>query len=91
MATYVHNVLVGFDQFCAVVFFNQPDVTVSSLCWLARSYPLVIVQRRMRLNIIQYKLLQLIGAGLEKKWPGHCVAAREADMGRGVRVGALLA
>lgn len=89
MATYAHNVLVAFDQFCAVVFFNQPDITVSSLCWIALNR----ADARSRINVgyAQLRILVGIGHSLEFFWPGHCAGARDSDRGRGARVEALLA
>jgi hypothetical protein len=36
--TYSHTVALGADRFAAAVVFNQADITVSSLCWIVRTY-----------------------------------------------------
>lgn len=91
MATYFRKQALELDRSLAVLFFNQQDITVSSLCWLVRTYPSVKVQARVPLHGRQVWLLRKIGNGLEYFWPGHCVAAREADIARARQMQASLA
>lgn len=83
----MHNTLVAFDMWCAAVFFNVDDVTVSSLCGLARRGPL---PTQLKFAAWQVKALGLIGAGLEFFWPGHCEEAIASDIARGSSAAALL-
>lgn len=31
--SYSHTVAIGLDRFGAALIFNEPDITISSLCW----------------------------------------------------------
>jgi hypothetical protein len=88
---YIHNWLVAFDQFAAVFWFNVPDVTISSLCWLARSYPDSYVQNRVPLHRWQLWVLRALGGVLDFIQYRHCILARESDLQRGARIEKILA
>lgn len=78
--TYSHTLLIAADQFAAAVFFNEPDLCISTLCWCVRtpSYPI----QQLKLSPWQFRVLMRIGDGLEHFWPGHCVASRQGDIDR---------
>lgn len=82
MSTYFHNQLVELDRAFAALVFNRPDVTISSLCWLVRTHTVAQVRARIPLHTWQLYLLAAIGTVLEDFWPGHCFAARNADIAR---------
>ena len=77
--TYSHTVAFGFDRLGAAVLFNQPDITISSLCWVVREGSVVMVER-LKASPWQLWLLWRIGNFLERFWPGHCDAARQGDL-----------
>lgn len=76
--TYSHTLLLAIDRAAAAVVFNEPDITVSSLCWIvhAGTYDQVAA---LKLYNWQHCLLLDIGDGLEYFFPGHLVAARKSD------------
>lgn len=77
--TYSHTVLLGVDRLGAALIYNEPDITISSLCWIVRSGS---DSQRAALKLYHWQLrsLQLIGDGLEHFWPGHCARARNGDL-----------
>jgi hypothetical protein len=87
--TYSHTVLLGLDRLGAAVIFNEPDITISSLCWIVRAGSTDMVAR---LNLHDWQLVALrgIGDGLEYFWPGHCERARTGDLETSARARALL-
>lgn len=78
--TYTHTVLIGIDRLGAALIFNQPDITISSLCWIE----LFGSQKQrdlLKLAEWQHTLLRVIGERLlERFWPGHCTRARQGDI-----------
>jgi hypothetical protein len=82
--TYSHTVALAFDRLGAALLFNQPDVTISSLCWVVRNgTSLKIAEdalRAMKLARWQLWFLWRVGDGLERFWPGHCERARRSDL-----------
>lgn len=89
--TYSHTLALAVDRFGAALLFNQPDITISSLCWLVRTYPATKVLERITLHTWQFALLTGIGAGLERFWPGHCARARDSDRTVSLEVQGILA
>lgn len=87
--TYSHTVALGVDRLGAAVIYNEPDITISSLCWIVRSGT---DQQRAALKLYRWQLLSLrgIGNGLEYFWPGHCARARTGDIQTSARARALL-
>lgn len=101
--TYTHTLALGVDRFAAAVIFNEPDITISSLCWIV-----MVAEGRMlaeaqlqgpsaRLALQQLKLynwqlitLRWIGKELEHTFPGHCTAARQGDLDTSARARSLL-
>jgi hypothetical protein len=81
--SYVWTVLVGFDRFCAAVFFNQGDFTVSGLCDIVRLQSPGL--GALRLSPWQHWFLVRCGKGLEWIQPGHCAQARLTDQGSAQR------
>lgn len=88
--TYSHTVVLGIDRLGAAIFFNEPDITISSLCYIVRSYPRVKVDAVLKLYDWQRFALQWIGNGLEYFWPGHCTRARSGDIETTTRARQLL-
>lgn len=35
--TYTHTIALGVDRLGAALIFNEPDITISSLCWVVRA------------------------------------------------------
>lgn len=92
--TYSHTLALALDRAAAAVFFNRPDITISSLCWIVRnrvSNPIAgHAYSLCKFSGWQTKLLQWIGAGLEFIAKGHCAAARDSDLAVSNSVLALL-
>lgn len=87
--TYTHTIALAIDRFGAALIFNEPDITISSLCWVVRRGS-KMQQDALKLAPWQRKLLQLIGNGLEHFWPGHCARARGGDLATSSRARSLL-
>lgn len=83
--TYLHTVLVGLDDFGASVLFNEPDLTISSMCGLLHRADLDKEDAVLGLHPWQRGLLRAIRAGLEAVRPGHCERAIAADEARARR------
>lgn len=102
--TYTHTLALGADRFAAAVVFNQPDITVSSLCWIvmtaesplppngdiALHQAVTDAYLDLKLYIWQLHALRWIGKELERTFPGHCEAARQGDLDTSARARALL-
>lgn len=93
--TYSHNVLYALDVWAAMIFFNQSDITISSLCrmvQLADFAPGIAGPRLAALKLyrLQLWLLRRISSMLEWLSPGHCERARVADLARADRRKTLL-
>ncbi len=102
--SYTHTLAIGVDRFGAAVLYNQPDITISSLCWLERTSrglgapaPSPVqtrlaqnAVRQMRLYAWQATTLKWIGAGLERLSSGHCARAMASDLNSLDRVEKLL-
>lgn len=87
--TYTHTLAIGIDSLGAAIFFNEPDLTISSLAWIVRSGSSA-QQRQLELYGWQRSALVAIGAALEYFWPGHCASARLGDISRSERTTNLL-
>ena len=87
--TYSHTVLLGVDRLGAAVVFNEPDITISSLCWIVRSGS-PGQNDQLKLYDWQRGTLRAIGAALEFFWPGHCARARTGDIQTSSRARSLL-
>ena len=73
---YLLQVLLALDRFGAVLFFNCPDMCISSLCWLALNPRSILAAASIRtLNFYdwQWIVLRKIGAMLEFIQRGHCL------------------
>lgn len=92
--TYSHNVLYGIDCLGAVLFWNQPDVTISSLCRVVQLYdfaPALVPQLpALKFWRWQIAVLRFLAPILDKLEAGHCELARKADLARAERTKALL-
>lgn len=77
--------LLGLDRFGAAVFFNRPDITISSLCWIVR-YALqddvIAIQALSTLKLYKWQhwILLKLSSVLEWIQPGHCFGARATDI-----------
>ncbi|MDE2105201.1 MAG: hypothetical protein KGL39_48700 [Patescibacteria group bacterium] len=87
--TYLHTVAIGIDDLAAALFLNRNDMTVSTACDLVRKMyggnkvARDLVYLTFGFRNWQIVALHRIGAGLERLQPGHCNAARLADIARG--------
>ncbi len=99
--SYLHTFLLGLDRFGAALFFNQPDMTISSLAWVVRTFRNANANNlehdvaARAINIVkpgsfQYAALVEIGDFLEHFWPGHCEGARQGDVDTAARTIVLL-
>lgn len=86
--TYTHTILLGLDRFGAAIFFNEPDITISSLCWIVLSNASTV--SLLKLYGWQYTALKVIGSMLECLQSGHCAAARLGDIETSGRAAHLL-
>lgn len=86
--TYSHTVALGLDRLGAALIFNEPDITISSLCWVVRTPSAAVIP--LKLSGWQYRLLLWIGDRLEQFWPGHCADARGGDLDTSARSRLLL-
>jgi hypothetical protein len=73
--TWLQFLLIGIDDLGAVVFFNRPGITISSLCKLAMAGE----DTPLKLWPWQRRVLLWIGARLGH---AHCDAAALADLER---------
>lgn len=78
--TYSRSVCIGIDRFYSALLFNEPDMTISSLCWLVRNRFTEGVREEVKLYNWQIRVLWHIGAGLEFFFPGHIAVARSNDI-----------
>lgn len=77
--SYSYTVALAIDRFGAAVIFNEPDITISSLCWVVRlGTPAQVAA--FKFSSWQRLVLRGIGSGLEFFWPGHCAGARDEDI-----------
>jgi hypothetical protein len=86
--TYSHTVALAVDRFGAAIIYNEPDITISSLCWIVRTNAPTLAS--LKLSPWQLKSLVYIGNGLERFFPGHCAAARLGDLETSARSRTLL-
>jgi hypothetical protein len=73
--TWLQFLLIAFDDFGAVVLFNRPGITISSLCSIAMAGQ----DAPLKLWAWQRSLLLWLGARLGH---AHCDAAALADIER---------
>jgi hypothetical protein len=92
--TYTHTLALAIDRFFAAMIFNEPDITISSLCWVvlnAGNDPIAAKAiALLKLYAWQKWLLLRIGGFLEYFWKGHCANARLGDISTGNRAVSLL-
>lgn len=87
--TYLHTVAIGVDDLAAAVLLNCNDITISTSCDLVRKMDSGNVRARDLVLLTyafknwQIAALRTIGRALEAIKPGHCNAARLADIARG--------
>lgn len=84
--TYSHNVLYGLDCFGAILFWNQPDITISSLCRLVQLNKI----SALKLYGWQHWILKQLAPVLNWIQTNHCELARLSDIARAKRTLALL-
>lgn len=87
--TYSHTLALALDRAAAAVIYNEPDITISSLCWVVRSGS-VTANATLKLYRWQAASLRAIGSALEYFWPGHCARARTGDIATSTRARTLL-
>ncbi len=76
--SYTHTLAIALDDWAASVFFNRPDLTVSTLCWLVAS------GKDAPLNLWRWQraFLQWLGPWLNRIQKDHMALAREGDIER---------
>lgn len=91
---YWLTLLLALDRLGAALLFNRPDLTISTLCWMALTIdaasrrahvdPLDMVAWGLWKAVDPYPwqgaLLRSIGAALERLSPGHCARSRASDL-----------
>lgn len=84
--TYSHNMLLALDMWGAAVFWNRPDITISSMCGLVM---LADQHAEWRPNVEGLKLyrwqiavLRFLGPILNRIQANHCQLAIYADIQR---------
>jgi hypothetical protein len=87
--TYSHTLLLAIARAAAAVVFNEPDITVSGLCWIVHFGTSEEVAA-LKLYNWQHGLLVEIGGGLEHFFPGHLAATRQGDIDASARSRKLL-
>jgi len=87
---YSHTLALAVDRLGAALVFNQPDITISSLCWIVRQVHSEEMVQWLKLYWWQLWLLWRIGDFLEYFWPGHCADARLGDLDTSQRSRVLL-
>jgi len=85
--TYSHSLAIGLDMFGAVVVFNRPDLTISSLCRIVQladatreDFPTRLAS--LKLSAWQVKLLRWLAKRLDGLQTDHCEGARQGDIER---------
>lgn len=91
--SYVSVLLKALDRFGAAAIYNQPDIYISSLCWVVLTAVnegakatvadftiAVAALQKLRLSRWQIRSLLYVGKGLEWLRPGHCADARLGDL-----------
>jgi hypothetical protein len=76
--TYVKTLALALDYWSASVFFNQKDITISSLCWMLDQGK----EAPLKLSRCQRWALSKIGPWLDRHWPNHRARARYSDITR---------
>jgi hypothetical protein len=85
--------LLALNRFAAVLFFNCPDMCVSSLCWVALvqiRWPSYCIDSAdvliatdalavLKLSTWQLRVLAQLGRWLEHARPGHCRQSARDD------------
>lgn len=92
---YWLTLLLALDRWGAAVFFNRPDLTISTLCWMALTVEGIasgalptaaekMIALKMYNDVRPYHWqdwsLLCIGKCLEFIQPGHCSKARLDDL-----------
>lgn len=70
---FVRYVLLTLDYFVSGFFWGLPGMTISARCGIAQ----LSGERGLRAT-----LLRVLGAGLDRLDPGHCVGAISGDLER---------
>jgi hypothetical protein len=76
---YALNVLIALDRFGAALLFNQPDITISSLCWVA-AQGASSQNQAAKLSPWQTRILIPLAWVLNKIQANHCQLARMSDI-----------
>ncbi len=94
--TYSHSLALGVDMLGAVILFNRPDLSISSLCRIVQLADFNCGDfserlRSLKLSNWQVKLLRWLAKRLNQIQTDHCEGARTADLERARSTVALLA
>lgn len=84
--TYSHNVLLAIDELGAMLFWNQPDITISSMCGIVMNADQHVewVPNLLALKLYGWQLaiLRWLGPRLNQIQANHCQGAILADQQR---------
>lgn len=77
--TYSYTALLALDRFGAAVIFGQPDISISSLCWV---YCQGASSQRSAFKLAdwQISILQFLGPLLNRIQTNHMQLARMTDI-----------
>jgi hypothetical protein len=85
--SYVYTLLLALDRFAAAILFNRADITISSLCWVARNMlttppdPIAAAASAiLKFAPWQVWFLTHTATALEFLQAGHCAEARQTDI-----------
>lgn len=88
--TYSHNVLLAIDELGAMLFWNTPDITISSMCGIVMAADQHVEWKEnlaaLRLYRWQEAILRWLGPRLNEIQANHCYLAIQADQARAQRV-----
>lgn len=76
--TYSHTLLIALDDLGASIFFNRPDLTISTLCWLVANGK----DAPLKLWGWQRMALKFLGPILNRIQTDHMALAKEGDLER---------
>lgn len=94
--TYTHTLAIAVDMLTAATFWNQEDVTVSTLCRIvqladAGEGDFVMRLGTLKLSASQVDFLRWLAPRLDRLQANHCELARQADGARALKAWRLTA
>jgi hypothetical protein len=88
--TYTHTLAIAVDMTTASIFWNQEDVTVSTLCRLVQLADagvddFLVRLAALELSAAQIDFLRWLAPRLDRLQANHCELARQADAARAAK------